>query len=36
MNCGINYQLINSRGVTVGIRAVALRTTGMNLLGVRS
>jgi hypothetical protein len=36
MNRGINYQLINSRGVTVGIRAVALRTIGMDLLGVRS
>jgi hypothetical protein len=36
MNCEINYHLINSRGVIVGIRAVALRTIGMNLLGVRS
>jgi hypothetical protein len=25
-NHGINYQLINSRGITVGIRTVALRT----------
>jgi hypothetical protein len=35
-NHEINYQLINSQGVTVGIRAVALWTTGMNLLRVRS
>ena len=35
-NHGINYQLINSRGATVGIRAVAIQTIGMDLLGVRS
>jgi hypothetical protein len=36
MNHGINYQFINSRGITVGIRVVALQTIGMNLLGVRT
>ena len=36
MNREINYQLINSKGVTVGIRAVALQTIGIDLLGVRS
>ena len=36
MKRGINYQLINSQGVTVGIKAVALRTIEMDLLGVRS
>jgi hypothetical protein len=35
MNRRINYQLINSQGVTIGIRVVALRTIGMDLLGVR-
>jgi hypothetical protein len=35
VNHGINYQLINSRGVIVGIRVVALRTIGINLLGIR-
>ena len=35
MNREFNYQLINSRGITVDIRAVALRTIGMDLLGVR-
>ena len=34
-NHRINYQLINSWGVIVCIRAVALRTTGIDLLGVR-
>jgi hypothetical protein len=33
MNCEI--KVINSWGVTVGIRAVALQTIGMDLLGVR-
>jgi hypothetical protein len=33
-NHGINYQLINSRGVTIGIRVVALQTIEMDLLGV--
>jgi hypothetical protein len=36
MNHGINYQLINSQGVTVGIKAIALQTIGMDLLGLRS
>jgi hypothetical protein len=36
MNREINYQLINFWAVTVGIRAVALQTIGMDLLGVRS
>jgi hypothetical protein len=36
MNHVINYQLINYRGVTVDIKAVALQTIGMNLLAVRS
>ena len=35
-NRKINYQLINYRGVTVGIRAVALQTIRIDLLGVRS
>ena len=35
MNRKINYQLINSRGVIVGIRAVALWTIGLDLLEVR-
>jgi hypothetical protein len=34
MNHGINYLLINSQGVTIGINVVALRTIGMDLLGV--
>jgi hypothetical protein len=36
MNREINYQLINSRDVIVGIKAVALQTIRMDLLGVRS
>jgi hypothetical protein len=36
MNHGIHYQLINSQGVIVGIRAVALWTIGMDLLSIRS
>jgi hypothetical protein len=35
VNHGINYQLINSRGIIVGIRAVALWTIGIDPLGVR-
>jgi hypothetical protein len=36
MNREINYWLNNSWGVTVGIRVVAFRTLGVDLLGVRS
>jgi hypothetical protein len=36
MNSKINYQLINSWGVTVGIRAVALWTIGLDLLSFSS
>ena len=36
MNREINYQLINSGGVTVGIRVVAFWTIGMDLSGFRS
>jgi hypothetical protein len=36
MNRGINYQLINSWGVTVGIRVINLQTIGMDLLSIRS
>jgi hypothetical protein len=31
MNREINYQLVNSWGVTVGIRAIALQTIGIDL-----
>ena len=36
MNRGVNYQLINYWGVTIGIKAIALRIIGMDLLSIRS
>ena len=36
MNREINYKLINSWGVTVGIKVVAFWTIGMDLFSIRS